>query len=1121
MEHSKLWDLRPKVRERRFKWTSGGNNKSQCNNKDDPPNSHQKSKSNNDARNLNSRVRTRTGNADGMGRIKLSKISCIKGLDRIRADYCELYCEGSCDNRTCNIQNRILTTEDYQMKLFFSILQFTWTNRFFGRWNIYKISNETECEILKLVVTGIPNADDIRVRSSSHYLRLLGINETIKFEINVPSIKITEDGIKYKLGAEELNFKYLNDNPVNSLVINNYIRESMNNTKKIHIIASTSVKPTFTIEKNIFEGKKDLQILLFSGLNVVGLTEETFDGLTSLDQLYIDGDLQDLKFLRSSALRSSLKYCTLKVHSAVDLKNFDHFPKLEIIVVFQYIAFNNLAAFVCFPTQNECNFTLGINGIPCPSKCHCQYSQLEMIFTIDCSQQDHSIIPALPVPIKGKTVLILQQNQLSQLPDNSLEGYNNLKYLDVSQNQLTSLSTNRLPKALDYLDISFNQITTLSQGVVTYVRNLKYFKQFGNKWIIYNDETYLIDFFWDNAKWIRIKDSEFGLVMNIMNITSKAAYLSYFFSLDDTHFYWEANEDYIINTFGESEKYFTLKLMEELNNAIWLFAGEYDEYIIHHLNEPCPYRCTCCVERRTDQFIINCANATLDYFPRLPNLIPYNTTLYLDGNDIHKLTSPQNLSNAGLASIQKLHMSGNMLAELPHHLMPENITYLDLSNNSLHTLDYEVVKFLRYRKEITEVKLSGNPWDFDCKSKTFLSFLRERDPVEYEIVMRRVNITQDRCPEECICCIDNPKSKPLSLIVDCSNKGLGQVPALPRPTIGQTTLIFERNSLREWPSGSLPGYSSVARFYLGHNLLSNIDRLPDNVNYLDISYNNFSVLSVRVRDFLQKRMNSSQLKMVLSGNPWTCNCEEKDFLEFVKEQAKNIGNASAVQCGETGKSLLEVEEIDICPSVLIYYTSFAISLLIIAVSINIFICFRQPILIWFYEHEICLSLAARRELDQDKKFDAFLSFTHKDEDLVEEFVDRLEKGRHKFRLCFYLRDWLVGESIPDCINQSVKDSKRIIILMTKNFLKSTWGRLEFRLALHATSKDRCKRLIVVLYPDVENFDDLDSELRAYMVLNTYLDRNHPNFWNKLIYSMPHIMLKEQLLRSSSNLETTL
>jgi len=700
-----------------------------------------------------------------------------------------------------------------------------------------------------------------------------------------------------------------------------------------------------------------------------------------------------------------------------------------------------------------------------------------------------------------------------------LEGYDNLKGLDVSQNQLTSLSTSRLPKALETLDISFNQVTTLSQDVVAYVGSLNSFKQFGNKWIIYCDEHYLLDYFWKNAQWIRIKDSKFNLVMEFMNITAKASYLRSFFVPNFSDFYWEASEDHILNTFGEPELYFTLKLVEELKNAIWLFEGEYDEFILYHLNATCPYRCTCCIERQTGQFIINCTNANLEYYPRLPYLIPYNTTLYLDGNDIKRLTSPENLIIAGLASIQKLHMSNNRLTEIPHHLLPENITYLDLRNNFLMTLDDEVVEFLTYRENITELKLSGNPWEFYCNAKSFLSFLREREPMEYETVLRRVNITQDKCPEECICCIDISNSEPVSLTIDCSGKGLRQIPPLPTPRIGQTTLIFERNILKKWPSSSLPGYSSVARFYLAHNQLSYIDQLPSNVEHLDISYNNFTVLSERVRGFLENRSISSPMKLVLSGNPWTCSCEESDFLKFVKERAKNIINASAVLCGDSGKSLIEVEEIDICPSVLIYYTSFAISLLIIAISINAFICFRRSILIWFYEHEIFLGLAARRELDQNKKFDAFLSFTHQDEELIAEFVDRLENGKHKFRLCFYLRDWLVGESIPDCINQSVKDSRRIIILMTKNFLKSTWGRLEFRMALHATSKDRCKRLIVILYPDVDNFDELDSELRAYMVLNTYLKRDNPNFWNKLIYSMPHVILRQQLLRKPSDLET--
>lgn len=806
----------------------------------------------------------------------------------------------------------------------------------------------------------------------------------------------------------------------------------------------------------------------------------------------------------------------MKVDNMVDLKSFEKFTNLEIIEVSQYKGFKNFTAFICEPYKSHCKFTLGINEVACPLKCNCSYNRDKSQLEIDCWQKNLTTIPSLPVPKKGSSALVFQSNLLAELPDNSLEGYHNLKSLDVSYNQLTSLSVSQLPESLHYLDIRHNKITTLSPQVVEYLYSVNVFNQYGNKWIIYCDEYHLQEFFWYKAKLLRIKTSKFQTIMEYIELSSKGSFVENFFVQNIDQLYLEANEDELIDAFGPSDKYFNLKLMEALNHAIWLFSGEFDEIILHHLNSPCPYRCSCCFEWHTGEFLINCRNLSLDIYPRLPNSIPYKTTLYLDRNEIRKLTNTESLVVAGHASIHKLHMSQNLLRELPLHLLPENITYLDVRNNLLKYLDDGVIAFLEYRENITKIELSGNPWECNCKAKAFLSFLRRHEPMEYETVLRRVEITDDKCPEDCICCVDTSNSDSLAYVVDCSGKELSEIPQLPTPTYGQTTLVFERNSLKKWPSSLLPGYSSVTRFYLAHNRLSDIDQLPDKLEYLDISNNNFSALDDRVRGFLQKRMNSSQLQLSLFGNPWTCRCEDKDFLVFVKEQAKNIANASAIQCIDTGRSLIEVEETDICPSVLIYYTSLAVSLLIIALSINVFICFRQPIMIWFYEHEICLSLAARRELDEDKKYDAFLSFTHKDEDLIEEFVDRLENGRHKFRLCFYLRDWLVGESIPDCINQSVKGSRRIIILMTKNFLKSTWGRLEFRLALHATSRDRCKRLIVVLYPDVEHFDDLDSELRAYMVLNTYLDRNNPNFWNKLMYSMPHA---SHLKRSRSDAET--
>ncbi|XP_041448303.1 protein toll-like [Drosophila obscura] len=521
----------------------------------------------------------------------------------------------------------------------------------------------------------------------------------------------------------------------------------------------------------------------------------------------------------------------------------------------------------------------------------------------------------------------------------------------------------------------------------------------------------------------------------------------------------------------------------------------------HHLNVSCPIGCHCCFNRSTDHFMIDCRHSNNQIYPDLPYSIPYNAILQLDGNEITSIKD-----SLGHASLRELYLSDNKIKDLPFHLIPKNITHLDLRKNMLEALDDQVVDLLRDR----EVQLSGNPWTCDCRAKNFLSFLKQREPLEYTAALDRCNIfSAGRCPEACICCLDN--STLPSLIIDCRSKGLTEISPLPTPISGQSTLHFEGNYLEALHSSSLRGYANVGHLYLANNRLTAIDQLPENITTLDIRNNSISVLNRQLRDFIDKRIAAStQLKLLLSGNRWTCTCEHKDFLHFVKSRSRNIENVLDLYCdGGTATLLIEMEESDLCPSGTVYFVTLTISFMLIILTINIMIHFKQPLLIWLYEHNVCMSIAARRECEKQKKFDAFLSFTHKDEELLEEFVERLESGSNKFRLCFYLRDWLVGESIPECISQSVKDSKRIIILMTNNFLKSTWGRLEFRLALHATSQDRCKRLIVVLYPEVENFDDLDSELRTYMVMNTYLKRDDPNFWNKLIYSMPHVNVRPQ------------
>ncbi|KAH8260405.1 hypothetical protein KR026_011037, partial [Drosophila bipectinata] len=1020
----------------------------------------------------------------------------------VREDYCELYCGGLCNNiflnKTCNVSNNRITTSEYQIELEGSIIKLNWITKDFNQWNIQNISLKNNIKVDQLSVTGLPSADDLRFCPGVYYLENLAISEAERFELYSPSLKIKETKIRNLYGPEELSIELYSNIQMESTIINNYIKRTMNNITQLKIFSGyIHYKLTLQIGENVFEGKSKLKKLQFYSLKVKGLTAESFNDLPSLEDLVFDDvDFESFHFFRSEVLRDTLSYLRLaKINGMVNLEYFDPYTELKIIEFDRrsYIPFENLTAFICFEAKDFCNFTIGINYIPCPPMCQCLYYRSSNVFSINCSWNELLDVQPLPIPINGKTSLILQGNNLTQLPNRSLPGYSIVEELDASYNKLTSLEVSHLPNYLEYFDVRFNHLHTLSENVIHYLHKVPFFYQYGNKWNHSCKEMDLTFFFERKSNIIRIHESKFDPIFeNMININSKFNIKKQF---QKTNSYFFAKEDNIIKGFPGNE---ILMALEYLHKNISYYSAEYDPILYDSLNTSCPYRCSCCTNSNFGNFWIDCRKRNLNFYPELPYPIQNDATLFLMNNKIRTLPNPT--FSKGHASMKYLLMANNSLMKLPLQLIPQNITYMDLRNNLLLSLDDDVVKFIWNRENITSVSLTGNPWECKCEAILFLYFLRKQDPVEYEKALQISNITREKCPESCVCCED--KSRSASFNIDCSGRGLRDIPPLPLPTTGQTTLIFDKNELEILPNISHPGFENVAYLSLANNKLTFIDQLPSKLIYLDLSQNNISVLNEDIRNFLIKRIRSSQLKLLLEGNPWSCSCEDKEFLKFVWGNAENIIDSAAMICGETGHSLIGLEVSDICPSALIYYATLTAFLMILILGINLLVIFRQPILIWFYEHEICLSLAVRRELDLEKKFDAFLSFTHKDEELVAEFVERLENGNHKFRLCFYLRDWLVGESIPECINRSVKDSRRIIILMTNNFMKSIWGRLEFRLALHATTKDRCKRLIVVLYPDVENFDDLDSELRAYMVLNTYLARDSPNFWNKLIYSMP-------------------
>uniref|UniRef100_T1GTE4 Uncharacterized protein n=1 Tax=Megaselia scalaris TaxID=36166 RepID=T1GTE4_MEGSC len=63
--------------------------------------------------------------------------------------------------------------------------------------------------------------------------------------------------------------------------------------------------------------------------------------------------------------------------------------------------------------------------------------------------------------------------------------------------------------------------------------------------------------------------------------------------------------------------------------------------------------------------------------------------------------------------------------------------------------------------------------------------------------------------------------------------------------------------------------------------------------------------------------------------------------------------------------------------------------------------------------------------------------------------------------------------------------------------------LEFRTACASSLKEKRPRLIVILCQEIEELDQLDSEIKAYFNSNTYLSWNDKLFWSRLKYALPH------------------
>ncbi|OXU30928.1 hypothetical protein TSAR_001895, partial [Trichomalopsis sarcophagae] len=508
------------------------------------------------------------------------------------------------------------------------------------------------------------------------------------------------------------------------------------------------------------------------------------------------------------------------------------------------------------------------------------------------------------------------------------------------------------------------------------------------------------------------------------------------------------------------------------------------------------------------------------YKSQLKNLnLEYNDIRYVSVPDL-RILRPDAVLNLKNNKITTVNLTGLVETVEQYNKHNKNIfrnakVYLD--NNPLHCDCHLLQLFEYYNRTMNNeiysyIKLE--PRDLKCQSPVqFTNISITTIGLDNLNCPVKTNVTTDACNNTCTCW-DYPGKKVLA--VDCSYRNLTSVPKdVGNPNNRSIELDLSGNKLLKTPAMNTSYLLNVTVLNLSSNNISTVTLsvFSRNLQKLMLHNNSISRLDNSVVEYLSDYSTLS--KLTLYQNRWICDCEARNFLIVVQKklsqkQSQTLHTIDLQEdtCSGTNRLFSSMTVNELCEGAIaiIVVSCLLIALfgVILGLLAALYYRYQKEIKVWLYSKQWCLWFVTEDELDKDKMYDAFISFSHKDEDFVEkEIVAKLEDGPKPYKLCLHYRDWLAGEWIPAQIARSVDESRRTIVVLSPNFIESIWGRMEFRTAHSQALSEGRARVIVILYGDIGNTEDLDPELKAYLSMNTYVKWGDPWFWDKLKYALPH------------------
>ncbi|KAL0275849.1 UNVERIFIED_CONTAM: hypothetical protein PYX00_003576 [Menopon gallinae] len=282
----------------------------------------------------------------------------------------------------------------------------------------------------------------------------------------------------------------------------------------------------------------------------------------------------------------------------------------------------------------------------------------------------------------------------------------------------------------------------------------------------------------------------------------------------------------------------------------------------------------------------------------------------------------------------------------------------------------------------------------------------------------------------------------------------------------------------------------------------------------------------------QLTLNTYLVEVTLSNNQWSCKCKFLQELQtWISDNEQKVIDSGEISCVDSNSKPPYRRSIDInntaCSD---YYSGSSViqSLMVshywpmVVVTLSAFVLilfplllifiFRDSLKVWVYSrYGVRIwnfkGAAGKNYEDREKLYDGYVCYSPKDEEFVlQSIVAELEHGSPSFQLCLHYRDLPQPspymQNTSPVVVEAAEASRRVILVLSRNFLQTEWSRFEFRQALHEALKGRIFKLVLVEEGSSLPEAELDPDLRPYLKTGARVRWGEKRFWERLRYAMP-------------------